>query len=98
MNCTLCHAPIVYRGNWPACDCDADPAMLLTVRDAARFLSMSRGGVYHLIYDGYLPAERSLRPMLIPMITVKAYLAAAHAEWAADYIAKYAAKTQAVRL
>jgi excisionase family DNA binding protein len=92
MTCTLCHARIVYRGNWPACDCDADPAMLLTVRDAARFLSMSRGGVYHLIYDGYLPADRSLRPMLIPMITVKAYLAAEHAEWVQQQAAKQAGR------
>jgi excisionase family DNA binding protein len=90
MNCEICHAPVVYQGNWPTCNCDATPRLMITVRQAARLLYMSRGGVYHLIYDGYLRADRSQRPMRIAMITLKAYLAAEHAEWAAHQAAKQA--------
>ena len=81
MNCALCHAPITYRGNWPACDCDSIPDLMLTVREAARFMYMSRGGVYHLIRDGLITADTSQRPARIAMTSLKAYLAAGHAEW-----------------
>jgi excisionase family DNA binding protein len=92
VNCQLCQARITYRGNWPACGCDTDPDLMLTVRQAAHFLSMSRGGVYHLIYVGDLPADRSRRPMRVAMLTLKAYLAAEHAEWASRQEANQAGR------
>lgn len=79
MNCALCHAPITWQHGWPACDCDLDPKMTLTVGQAAAFMYMSRGGIYHLIDDGYLRADKSKRPIRIAMITLKAYLAGEHA-------------------
>jgi len=79
MNCPRCHAGIVYQGNWPACDCDAVPDLMLTVREAARYLFLSRGGVCHLIRQGLITASTSKRPARIAMTSLKAYLAAEHA-------------------
>jgi len=80
MRCTRCGATIIYRDDWPACHCDAIPALMLTVREAADFLSISRGGVYHLINDGLLTANRTQRPIRIAMTSLKAF-------WSADYVA-----------
>jgi excisionase family DNA binding protein len=85
MNCALCQAPITYRGNWPVCDCDSIPDLMLTVRQAARFMYLSRGGVYHLIYDGLITADTSRRPARIAMTTLKQYLAEEHAEWVSQH-------------
>lgn len=82
MKCSLCHVPVTWQQGWPACDCDRDPKMTLTVRQAASFMSMSRGGIYHMIEDGYLRADKSARPIRVAMITLKAYLAGDHAYFA----------------
>lgn len=93
--CNFCHRRIVWEDGWPACDCDLDPTMTLTVRQAAELLYMSRGGIYHLINDGHLRADKSRRPIRVAMITLKAYLAAEHAEWVSSHTAAYAAKSAA---
>jgi excisionase family DNA binding protein len=80
MTCPLCNIPIRWQHGWPACQCDSDRTLKLTVRQAAQLLHTSPGGVYHLISDGYLRADKSTRPIRIAMITLKAYLAAGHAE------------------
>lgn len=79
MNCALCHTAITWQHGWPACRCDADPRLMLTVAQAAKFMYTSRGCIYHLIDDGYLPADKSTRPIRIAMITLKACLAGDHA-------------------
>ena len=81
MTCERCHARIIYHGDWPACDCDAIPDLMLIVREAAHFLSLSRGGVYHLIEAGLITANRSQRPVRIAMTSLKAFLAAEHVAW-----------------
>jgi excisionase family DNA binding protein len=81
MRCTRCGATIIYRDNWPACHCDAIPGLMLTVREAAHFMSMSRGGIYHWIEEGRITANRFQRPTRIAMTSLKALLAAEHVEW-----------------
>ena len=51
MRCTRCGATVIYRDDWPACHCDAIPGLMLTVREAAHFMSMSRGGIYQKARD-----------------------------------------------
>jgi hypothetical protein len=77
--CLFCHTPIIWEDGWPACDCDLDPKMTVTVRQAAEFMYMSRGGIYHLINDGYLRADKSARPIRVAVITLKAYLGTGYA-------------------
>ena len=81
MRCTRCGATIIYRDNWPACHCDAIPGLMLTVREAAHFMSMSRGGIYHWVEEGLITANRSQRPTRIAMTSLKAFLAAEHVAW-----------------
>jgi excisionase family DNA binding protein len=54
---------------------------MLTVREAARFMSISRGGIYHWIEDGYLAANRTRRPIRISMTALKALLVTEHIGW-----------------
>jgi hypothetical protein len=79
VNCTLCLAPITWQSGWPACNCDCDPKLMLTVRQAAQFMHMSPSGIYHMIDDGYLHADKSRRPIRVAMVILKAYLAGDHA-------------------
>ena len=81
MRCNRCGATVIYRDHWPACHCDAIPGLMLTVREAAHFMSMSRGGIYHWIEAGLITANRSQRPVRIAMTSLKAFLAAEHAAW-----------------
>jgi excisionase family DNA binding protein len=81
MRCNRCGATVIYRDNWPACHCDAIPGLMLTVREAAHFMSMSRGGIYHWVEEGLITANRSQRPIRIAMTSLKAFLAAEHVAW-----------------
>lgn len=79
MNCPLCHTPITWQHGWPACRCDTDPKLMLTVAQAAQFMHCTASRIYHLINDGYLRADKTRRPVRVAMAIVKAYLAAEHA-------------------
>ncbi len=79
--CPQCGATFIYRNYWPTCPCDAIPGLMLTVREAARFMSVSRGGIYHWIEDGYLAANRTRRPIRISMTALKALLTVEHIAW-----------------
>jgi excisionase family DNA binding protein len=81
MKCNRCGATFIYCNYWPACPCDAIPGLTLTVREAARFMSVSRGGIYHWIEDGYLAANRTRRPIRISMTALKAVLTVEHIGW-----------------
>ena len=79
--CPRCGATFTYRNYWPACPCDAIPGLMLTVREAARFMSVSRGGIYHWIEDGYLAANRTRRPIRISMTALKSVRTIEHIGW-----------------
>ena len=79
--CPQCGATIIYRNYWPTCPCDDIPGLMLTVREAARFMYITRSGIYHWIEDGYLAANRTRRPIRISMAALKALLVAEHIGW-----------------
>jgi excisionase family DNA binding protein len=81
MTCNRCGKPIIYDGDWPACPCDDEPRLALTIHEAASYMCVSRSKVMDLIATGMLGFNRATRPMTIPMISVKAHWAAAHHAW-----------------
>ena len=83
--CPPCGTGRTWDGDWPCCDCDDDPGLTLTVRDAATYLRMSCGNVYDLISTGLLAAIRTRRPIRVRMHSVKSLLAGEHAWWRRHY-------------
>ena len=82
MKCQRCGEQLAYcaRG-WPHCDCDLAEALVLTVTQTARYLCVSRAQVYRLIAYGLLPGPREHGRIRIPLVSIKAMLAADHLAW-----------------
>jgi excisionase family DNA binding protein len=82
MKCQRCGDELAYcaRG-WPHCDCDLIEALTLTITQTARYLCVSRTQVYRLIAWGLLPGGRDQGRIRIPLVSIKAMLAADHLAW-----------------
>ncbi len=82
MTCLRCNQPLAWcPSGWPHCDCDLADALTLTVTQTARYLCVSRTQVYRLITYGMLPGARANGRISIPLVCIKAMLAADHRAW-----------------
>ena len=79
--CRRCGGPVIHSPDWPACACDLETGLSLTVRETAAYLCVSVSSVRGMIARGELIINRTCRPARIPMDSIKAYWTWDHRAW-----------------
>jgi excisionase family DNA binding protein len=79
--CSRCGEPVIYSPDWPACACDTEPGLSLTVRQTAAYLCVSVSKVRDMIARGEVIINRTRRPARIPVTSIKAFLTTENRAW-----------------
>jgi excisionase family DNA binding protein len=79
--CSRCGEQVIYSPDWPACACDLEPGLSLTVRETAAYICVSVSKVRDMISRGDVTINRTRRPARIPVTSVKAFLTRENRAW-----------------
>jgi excisionase family DNA binding protein len=79
--CNRCGEQVTYTPDWPACTCDLQAGLSLTVRETAAYICVSQSKIRDMITRGDVIINQSRRRARIPVTSIKAFLTRENRAW-----------------